>query len=185
MKIFSEGLNQAATKLDEVIKDLNYVLQVKTQLSEKKELVTFSKLVSDIQISIQAMIIKENATISCDFTEVPEMMTIKSYLHSIFYNLISNSIKYRQLDIPILIEIKSQFINNKIILLFKDNGMGIDLEKQNDRIFGLYKRFHIHEAEGKGMGLYMVKTQVESIGGSISIKSEVNKGTEFRIEFLM
>jgi signal transduction histidine kinase len=84
-----------------------------------------------------------------------------------------------------MIEIKSQVINNKIILLFKDNGLGIDLEKQNDNVFGLYKRFHIHYAEGKGMGLYMVKTQVEAIGGLIRIKSEVNKGTEFRIEFLM
>ena len=64
-----------------------------------------------------------------------------------------------------------------------DNGLGIDLKKKGDQIFGLYKRFHSDRAEGKGMGLYMVKTQVETMGGSISIKSEVNKGTEFKIEF--
>jgi signal transduction histidine kinase len=110
-------------------------------------------------------------------------MTTKSYLHSIFYNLISNSLKYRQPNIAPLIEIKSEILNNKIVLLFKDNGMGIDLENQNNMVFGLYKRFHPDHAEGKGVGLYMVKTQVETIGGSISVKSEVNKGTEFRIEF--
>lgn len=181
----TKGLDQAAKKLDDVIKDLNHILQVRTHLTERKELVSFSKLTSDIQISIEAMIAKGKATIQCDFSEVAEMMAIKSYLYSIFYNLISNSIKYRQHNVPLLIEIKSQVINNKIILLFKDNGLGIDLETQNESVFGLYKRFHIHNAEGKGMGLFMVKTQVESIGGSITIQSEVNKGTEFRIEFLI
>ena len=60
--------------------------------------------------------------------------------------------------------------------------MGIDLQKRGDQVFGLYKRFHTN-IEGKGMGLFMVKTQVETLGGKISIQSEVNKGTEFKIEF--
>jgi signal transduction histidine kinase len=58
------------------------------------------------------------------------------------------------------------------------------LEKKGDQIFGLYKRFH-ENTEGKGMGLYMVKTQVEILGGKISIKSEENVGTEFIIEFIL
>ena len=68
-------------------------------------------------------------------------------------------------------------------MLFKDNGLGIDLQNLSEQVFGLYKRFHTDRAEGKGMGLYMVKTQVESMGGKISVSSEVNKGTEFKIEF--
>jgi len=60
--------------------------------------------------------------------------------------------------------------------------MGIDLQKRGEQVFGLYKRFHTH-IEGKGMGLFMVKTQVQRLGGKISIKSEVNKGTQFNIEF--
>jgi len=71
---------------------------------------------------------------------------------------------------------------NKIELLFTDNGMGIDLEKSGELVFGLYRRFHTN-IEGKGMGLFMVKTQVEILGGKISIKSAENKGTEFKIEF--
>ncbi|MBU1483371.1 MAG: PAS domain-containing sensor histidine kinase, partial [Bacteroidetes bacterium] len=179
----NNSINLSANKLDEVIKDLNDILQVKNNITEIKELVSFKNLTSDIYVSIDTLIKKENATINWDFFEAPEMKTIKSYLHSIFYNLITNSLKFRQRHVPLLIEIKSQFINNKIILLFKDNGMGIDLKKQNTNIFGLYKRFHADYAEGKGVGLYMVKTQVETIGGTINIKSEVNEGTEFRIEF--
>jgi sensor histidine kinase regulating citrate/malate metabolism len=60
--------------------------------------------------------------------------------------------------------------------------LGIDLSLHADKIFGLYKKFHLH-TEGKGMGLYMVKTQVEILGGKISVKSEKNKGVEFLIEF--
>jgi signal transduction histidine kinase len=72
--------------------------------------------------------------------------------------------------------------SNGVRLVFADNGVGIDLEAAGSKLFGLYKRFHPMHAEGKGMGLFMVKTQVETLGGEISIKSEVNKGTEFTIE---
>jgi signal transduction histidine kinase len=151
-------------------------------VSEKKELIKFSELVNDIKISINNLIKKEHVEIISDFSEVNKMFAVKSYLNSIFYNLISNSIKYKQTNINPKIEIKSFRLNNKIIIIFRDNGIGIDLEKKGDQVFGLYKRFHTH-TEGKGMGLFMVKTQVETLGGKISIKSEVNKGTVFEIEF--
>src|SRR4029078_2155378 len=107
------------------------------------------------------------------------MLTIKSYLHSIFYNLISNSLKYRQPGLSPVIEIKSRKLKDKIMLLFKDNGLGINLQKRGDQVLGLYKCFHTDQAEREGIVLYMVKAQVESIGRKISITSEVNKGTEF------
>ncbi len=175
----------SANKLDEIIKDLNDVLQAKNQITERNESVNFTNLASDIYLGIETIIKAENARITWDFSEATEMMTVKSYLHSIFYNLISNGLKYRQQNLVPSIEISSHIINNKIVLLFKDNGLGIDLEKQNNMIFGLYNRFHIGYAEGKGVGLYMVKTQIETLGGLISVKSEVNKDTEFRVEFPM
>ena len=178
----SGGLHESVVKLDNVVKDLSQILQVKREISEAKENVCFSTLVGNIKISIKNLIEHDAIEIKCDFSEVDEYLTVKSYLHSIFYNLISNSIKYRQQEIPCVIEIKSHRIKNKTELIFTDNGMGIDLQKRGDQVFGLYKRFHVN-IEGKGMGLFMVKTQVETLGGRISIKSEVNKGTEFRIEF--
>ncbi|MGZ3932114.1 MAG: ATP-binding protein, partial [Bacteroidia bacterium] len=63
-----------------------------------------------------------------------------------------------------------------------DNGLGIDLEQHGKNLFGLYKRFHL-KVEGKGMGLFMMKTQLEALGGKISVISAVNIGTEFMIEF--
>lgn len=170
-------------KLDEVIIDLNRILQVKHTINEKKETVRFSELMADIQLSIDSLIRKEDVQFIINFKEVDEMETLKSYLYSIFFNLISNSIKYRSQDLRPVIETISKKSGNKIELIFTDNGLGIDMKKHKENLFGLYRRFHSHK-EGKGMGLYMVKIQVEELGGKISIRSEENKGTEFRIEFI-
>jgi PAS domain S-box-containing protein len=178
----SRGLHDSVLKLDEVIKDLNEILNVKREISQIREPVFFSELVENIKISIKNLIDKDSISIQYDFTEINELVTLKKYIYSIFYNLISNSIKYRQPQMPSLIEIKSQVVNDRLCLTFKDNGLGIDLDKNGPLVFGLYKRFH-DQINGKGVGLFMVKTQVETLGGTISIKSEINKGTTFKIEF--
>jgi signal transduction histidine kinase len=169
-----------ASALPVKYKDINKTLQIKNELKEKKEIIFFSKLVSDIVDSIGNLIDKDNVQINPDFSVVDEIFSIKAYFHSIFFNLITNSIKYAKPGETAQIEIKSKTENGKIILIFKDNGIGIDLNRNGGKVFGLYERFHAH-VEGKGIGLFMVKTQVEAIGGKISIESEPNKGTEFTI----
>lgn len=178
----NNGLKKSVLHLDEVIKDLSTILQMKREISEKKEKVKFSEILNNVQLSIETLINNEQAVFKSDFSAVGEIVTLKSYLHSIFYNLISNSIKYRRPDAAPVIEIGSTVVGNRIEVTYKDNGLGIDLERKGDQVFGLYKRFHTH-TEGKGLGLYMVKTQVETLGGTISIKSKINEGTEFKIEF--
>jgi signal transduction histidine kinase len=181
-KQFFNALITSIKNLDEVIVDLNDILQVRRDINEKKEKIVFSKLIQNIIDSIQDTINQVGAKIITNFDAIDEFYSIRSYMHSILYNLIINSIKYKQVDIPIIIQVKSELLQNKLILSVRDNGSGIDLTKNKDLIFGLYKRFH-KKVEGKGMGLYMVKTQVESLNGKISIESEVNIGTEFKIEF--
>ncbi|HVO74444.1 MAG TPA: PAS domain S-box protein, partial [Ignavibacteriaceae bacterium] len=180
--LMMKGLFSSVKKLDEVILDLSNILQVKQGVNEKKEKVSFSKLVEDIKTSISALIEAEHVEIKTDFSEIDEILTLKSYLYSIFYNLILNSIKYKRIDSNPLIEITSFKSDSKLLLTFKDNGIGIDLKKKGNEVFGMYKRFHTH-TEGKGMGLFMTKMQTETLGGKIQIQSEVNKGTEFKIEF--
>jgi PAS domain S-box-containing protein len=176
-----KGINVSVKNLDGVIQDLNTILQVKREVNEKREVVKFTRLVKDILIGINDQVKRERVKFNLDFAEISQVFSVKSYLHSIFYNLISNSIKYKRPDHLTVINIKSQILENKVVLTFEDNGLGIDLKSKGDQVFGLYKRFH-HNMEGKGMGLFMVKTQVEAIGGKISIESEVNKGTKFSIE---
>ena len=172
----------ATQQLDTIIRDLNVIIQVTHNVDEKKEGVVFSTMVDRIKSSIQNIMEKEKVQIITRFSAAARIFTLNSYLYSIFYNLISNAIKYARPKKSPLIMITSEKRKGKVILQFKDNGRGIDLEKHGDKIFGLYKRFHL-EVEGKGMGLYMVKSQVEALGGKITVKSVVDKGTTFRIEF--
>lgn len=169
-------------RLDKIITDLNNILKSKTEISEKKENVNFQELVNCVTESIKHLMIKEKVVLATDFSEIPEWITVKGYMHSIFYNLIFNSIKYRKPDQNPKIHIRSWREENYFYLSFKDNGLGIDLENKRDQLFRLYKRFH-HHVEGKGMGLFMVKTQVEMLGGKISVNSEINNGTEFILRF--
>lgn len=176
------GLVASAKKLDEVIVDLSQILHVTKSVKENEEVVKFKDLVHDIETSLANRLENNPIKIVSHFSECGEMRTVKSYLHSVFYNLISNSIKYRRHDIDTVIEITSSCKNKQLQIKFKDNGLGIDLEQKGDQVFGLYKRFH-KNVEGRGMGLYMVKAQVESLGGSISLSSKINGGTEFLITF--
>ena len=169
-------------RLDEVIKDLNNILQVRVDIKTTKEKIDLYDLVAGIRSSIQHVIQQAEAVITCDFGDSASLMTVKSYLYSIFYNLILNSIKFRRPGIPPVIEISAKSRGEFIILNFKDNGLGIDLSAREDQIFNLYKRFH-HHVEGKGMGLFMVRTQVEMLGGKISLQSKINSGTTFTIVF--
>ncbi|MBL7933253.1 MAG: PAS domain S-box protein, partial [Bacteroidia bacterium] len=153
-----EGLTLSVKKLDEVIVDLNFILQNRKEVNSQKEMLNLNQLLFDIKTITSEHIEKENFNIRSDF-QVESLFTIKSYIHSIFLNLITNSIKYRNTEVASEIEISSFKDHDEVVLRFKDNGLGIDLNANASKIFGLYKRFHKH-VDGKGMGLYMVKTQV-------------------------
>ncbi len=179
-KYIYEGIKASIQKMDEVIKDINFILKVKNEANENKEPVKLANLVKDIKLGIYTSILAEKVKIKCDFDQAESVVSIKGYMHSIFYNLISNSIKYKKVDEPPLIRISSRLTDTDIEIIFEDNGVGIDLDKHGDKIFGLYKRFN-NEKEGKGMGLFLVKTQVESMGGTIEVKSKLGEGSCFII----
>ncbi len=172
-------LNQAAIGLDTVIKDLNDILDVRRPFSKQMEKLLLSNIAEEATNTLKNQIEECHAIIDYDL-EVTEVFGVKPYLQSIFYNLISNAIKYRAFDKTLNIAISSKIIEDKIIITIKDNGLGIDLLTQKDNIFSLYKRFHTHTA-GKGLGLFMVKTQVEAMGGKITVESAINQGTTFFI----
>ncbi|WP_179415988.1 ATP-binding protein [Mucilaginibacter sp. E4BP6] len=168
--------------IDTTIKDLNQILQTRKPVGSKKEKIEFESMVDAVKTSLRNTIALEKVKIDCDFTSVASIFTTRSYLYSIFYNLTSNSIKYRKADVAPLISITSKKVDDKIELHFKDNGKGIDLDKNAEDVFGLYKRFDT-SVEGKGMGLFMVKTQVSALGGSINVESKLGEGTEFILQF--
>jgi hypothetical protein len=177
-----ELILQSSQKLNSVTQDLNAILNNRKAIRENKSLVDLQSVVDDVQVGMRETLISQKAIVETNFEQVKELLGVNSYLHSIFFNLISNSIKYRHPDRTPVISIRSMRSSGGITIRFKDNGLGIDLVSYGDQVFGLYKRFHSH-GEGKGMGLFMVKTQVESMGGRISVRSLAEGGTEFVMVF--
>ncbi|TWI94187.1 PAS domain S-box-containing protein [Mucilaginibacter frigoritolerans] len=181
IKEANRNLQISANNIDTVINDLNQIIQAREFVNERKETIIFNNLVEVFKSSISHVVAKECVRIECNFDGAASIFSIKSYFYSIFYNLLSNSIKYRQKSVCPVITIKSTIQNNMLELRFKDNGKGIDLNKNGTQLFGLYKRFDT-TVEGKGMGLFMVKTQIEALGGSIKINSQPGEGTEFILQ---
>jgi PAS domain S-box-containing protein len=176
------ALDTSVGNLDKVIIDLNHILQVSSEANDTLETVSLPLLVDDVKSANSQLIQKNNVKIHCDFSEVSELTSLKSYLYSIFQNLIVNSIKYHRAGVEPVISIVSKIDQTKACLYFTDNGKGIDMQRDGLQLFGLYKRFDL-SVEGKGMGLFMVKTQVERLGGKISVESGVDKGSTFKLEF--
>ena len=120
--------------------------------------------------------------INYEFNRAPLVTFTGSYLESIFINLFTNSLKYKSHQRKLKIDISSTNTEEYTIVKFKDNGIGIDVEKHREKLFKLYQRFH-DNSDGKGLGLYLVKSQMEALGGTIDIESQVGKGTTFILKF--
>lgn len=175
-----KAIQQSAELLDVVVRDISKILQVRKDIGELKEEVQFVEITKAIIESIGNIIEDKQIQISYDFSRINWCFSIKSYIVSIFQNLIVNAIKYSNPENQPKLYIESKKLNDSIEVSFKDNGLGIDLERYGHQIFGLYKRFH-YQIDGKGMGLFMVKTQLQTIGGSIQVNSKVGAGSEFVI----
>jgi len=94
---------------------------------------------------------------------------------------LTNSIKYRHKDRKPEIRCESQIKDGHVYLIFKDNGMGIDLTKYGKKVFGMYQTFHDH-SDAKGIGLFITRNQIEALGGSIEVESQVGTGTTFCVK---
>jgi PAS domain S-box-containing protein len=174
-------LFQSILTLDEIVRELNYILEIRPKINKKKENIVFSDLLKEVLTGFHLLIEKEHILILPDFFEAKELFTIRGYLYSIFFNLISNSIKNRQSGKQLVIEIRSWIENDKVVISIKDNGLGIDLDCKGNGILGLYKNPQT-DMDGKGIGLLMVNSQVSALGGEIDIQSKPGVGTNFLIK---
>ena len=175
-------LVHTARELDGVVKDLNTILELKKNNDSFITDVDLNTEISMIRENMEREISLSQANITTNFTNVDSIRTVKPYLDSILLNLVGNAIKYRHPNRFPIIHIKTERIENEVCLSVADNGLGIDVTIFREKLFTLYSRFHLH-VEGKGMGLYLVKTQMIAMGGRIEIESEVDKGTTFRAYF--
>ena len=148
--------------------------------SEKQELgfrIVFDKVCQ----MLSARIAELGPELDADFEEAPVILYPNIYLESILLNLLSNALKYHSADRKTVIKIKTYLRGQQVMLEVTDNGLGINLKKYAHQIFKMRKTFHEHP-ESRGLGLFLIKNQIESMGGEIVVKSEVNKGTTFLVK---
>lgn len=175
-------INKSANQLNNTLNDLIEIVSNKPGQQEAKENLNLALETDLVLNSIEYLIKKENAEVNFNFENVPQIQYSRKILHSVLLNLVSNAIKYKATDRPPIINISSYHLNGQDYLDVRDNGQGIDLKRHQSKIFGLYQRFS-RKTEGKGLGLFIVKSQVESMNGTISVNSQVNQGTTFTIGF--
>lgn len=176
-----EKLISSTHDLDQVVKDLNAILNIKRHTGNFAEVDLQESLMRTKRI-LEKEIEDTGTKIMNNFSEADKVYAIAPYVESILYNLISNAIKYRDPERTPIIAIKTTHESEFVCLAVMDNGLGIDLHKYKQSVFSLYKRFHLH-VEGKGLGLYLVKTQIEALGGRVEVRSEPNEGTTFQVYF--
>ena len=176
-------LKTTSDSLNETMFHLNEVINIRANIDLVSEPLDLEKYISSARNVLCEQITSNEVTI---FTDVPEGTVINynpAYLESILFNLISNSIRYKHPSKKPVINIKLVVENNIKILEIADNGIGIDLVRNGDKIFGMYKTFS-NNADSKGLGLFITKNQVDAMGGNITVESEPNKGTTFKIYIL-
>jgi len=172
---------KSTVDFDHVIKDLTLILSIQ-QLNTKVFSQLDLKAITDkVCVMLENEIKETGARLKIDFSPAPSLYSLPQYVESILYNLISNALKYRHPDRAPVISIRSENRGESVRITVSDNGLGINLEKYGNTVFNLYKRFHFH-VEGKGLGLYLIRTQVEALGGSISLQSKLNEGSTFTID---
>ncbi|QZK90146.1 MULTISPECIES: PAS domain S-box protein [Flavobacterium] len=173
-------LKTVSNSLNETMLHLNEVINIRTNISLVLVPLNLNEYISTALNVLTEQISKNDISI---LSHVPLDTIINynpAYLESILYNIISNSIRYRHPDRTAIIKISYHIENNLKFLEISDNGIGIDLIKNADKLFGMYKTFTTN-SESKGIGLFITKNQIDAMGGTITVESEPNIGTTFKI----
>lgn len=182
LKEIIDGFSKSTHLLNQTINDLINIVIIKDNLSIKREQIIIKDTLQNILDQLSYTISLYAPRITIDTTKAPFLTANRTYIESIFLNLITNALRYSDSSRQLEINISSQDMGDEIILRFEDNGVGIDLERNRDKLFGLYQRFHDYP-DSKGLGLYLVKSQVTSMGGGIAVESELGKGSCFIVAF--
>ncbi len=177
-----KGFKTSTFHLNETLNDLIKILIIKENTNQNLQQVKLDTCLEEVKYSIDSIVKNAHAQIKVDFSASNEIHFSNAYMESIFLNLITNSIKYKHKDRNPVITVYTRLVNEQTVLYFEDNGIGFNEEKVKGKIFGLYQKFHNHP-DSKGIGLYLVQSQISSLGGTIDVESKEGVGTKFIITF--
>ncbi|PRX53105.1 PAS domain-containing sensor histidine kinase [Flagellimonas meridianipacifica] len=175
-------LSSASDNLLDTLENLNEVVDISTNVNLDKKSLSLNEGIKRVQQNLSAFLEKNKVEVTNTIDESIRVMSVPAYLESIILNLMTNAVKYRHpMRVP-QITLTASNEPKGIALSVTDNGLGIDLERYGDKIFGMYKTFH-NNKDARGLGLYIIKNQIEAMDGYISVESSVNKGSVFKVFF--
>jgi len=181
-EVFSH-IKSISNSLSTTIDHLNEIVKIQTDVEQERKTVSFEEAFKNVMLALQSNIENTDAKIEYDFSRCPVVNYIPAYLESIMQNLLTNSLKYRHMDRQVIITCRTIKDHDHIYMTFEDNGIGIDMARYGDKVFGMYKTFH-QNSDAKGIGLFITRNQIEALGGFIKVDSTVNIGTKFTIRLV-
>ncbi|MCB0762326.1 MAG: PAS domain-containing protein [Flavobacteriales bacterium] len=178
--VFEEKLKQSVHKLDDLLGALLELVDVQKNNQNSTEVLDLKEVFEFIAADVEDEIQQTGAVVELQFEDAPQLTFNKAQLRSLFLNLLTNSIKYRDPSRKLMIRVWSESIGNYVVVHFSDNGTGIDLARHERDLFKPFKRL-TSKGEGKGIGLNLVKSFVDRNGGEIKVESEKGVGTVFHL----
>lgn len=176
---FFDMLKTSTVKLEETIRNLNEIITVQN-LDKPKEIRNLKNEVDSTLKVLSGKIIESKIDVKIDIPDGLNVHVIPAYLDSILLNIISNSIKYRSEERDSFIEIYARNQGDYTLIKISDNGIGIDMERNANKVFGMYETFHNNQ-DSRGFGLYITKNQIEAMDGKVELKSVLNEGTSISV----
>ncbi len=178
ISIIKETSHNLRDSLNEYISIFNE----RNKSSASLEYLNLEEVLEEVLYSISSLISNSKTTINIDFSELENISFNKIYLKSVFLNLITNSIKYSKPDVLPIISIYTKMIDGQKQLIITDNGIGFNMKKVGNKIFGLHQKFS-NNTDSNGIGLYLVYNHINNLGGKINVDSKLNEGAKFTITF--
>jgi len=175
-------LKKVSHLLNETLYNLNEVVSIQKNLNTTIESLNLSEYINQTIAVLNKEISAKNAIVENQVSSNININYNPAYLESILLNFLTNAIKYSSPDRQPFIQFKTSSKEGTLELSISDNGLGIDLKKYHDRIFGMYKTFHGNK-DARGIGLFISKNQIDAMGGKVEVSSEPHKGTTFKIKF--
>jgi signal transduction histidine kinase len=177
-KQLTQYIGDTAYELDHIVSDLMRILELRNAPHRYREVVNLNEEWSQAKDLFKDSL-KGDEEIATNFA-FSEIVTVRSMMQNILFNLLSNAIKFRSPERKLKVTASSRRVNGSAILEIADNGLGFNIDLHHEQLFKLYRRFHTHVG-GRGLGLYLVKTQVEVLHGSVEVTSQPDKGSMFRV----
>ena len=181
-KLFFDKIEFSVNNFNEMLSDLNVILSARKEEVASYKTLNFGEELQHVMNSISQTAADDDLNVLHDFSKSPQVYCQQDVLRSVLLNLVINAIKYKKMGNKPELFLQSDLSGDYIILKATDKGIGINLNKYGNRLFNPYQRLHPH-IEGKGLGLYLIKTQVEKMGGKINVESVEKKGTTFTVYF--